>query len=95
MPASQREAMGQRASETVRRELDADRIAALRLERFAGLLVSPPARRGPHPWLESFFASSATPRPFAFLNGLPLREIVPHAAKRIMRRVRSIVRLPE
>jgi glycosyltransferase involved in cell wall biosynthesis len=95
MPASQREAIGQRASETVRRELDADRIAALRLERFAGLLASPPARRGPHPWLENFFASSAKARPFAFLNEVPLREIVPHAATRIMRRIRSIVRPPK
>jgi glycosyltransferase involved in cell wall biosynthesis len=89
MPAPEREAIGRLASETIKQELDADRIAALRLDRFARLQACPPARSGPHPWLENFFASSEKPRPFGFLEGLPLREIVRHAAKRIMRRIRS------
>jgi hypothetical protein len=88
LSASERRMIGKRASETINRELNVDRIVALRLERFTKLAAAPLSKKVAHPWLEGFFSSSAISEPFGFLGSLPLREIIRHAARRSVDRIR-------
>jgi len=88
----ERDTIGQRARETVSRELDAERIAARHIDRFARLIAAPRNVRSQHPWIEGMFAASDTRPPFAFLETLPLREIMRHAARRSIERLRSGLR---
>ncbi len=92
LSASERERIGRRASQTIKRELNVDRIVALRLERFAKLMAMPSSKKVSHPWLEGFFSSSAKSQPFGFLGSLPLREIIRQAARRGVHRIRSGMR---
>jgi glycosyltransferase involved in cell wall biosynthesis len=87
MSHSERAEIGRRARATIAVHLDPDRIAAERVERYSQLKRKPPNVRGHHPWLDSFFAASASGFPYSFLNTIPLREIVPYVATRGLSRL--------
>jgi glycosyltransferase involved in cell wall biosynthesis len=84
---TERSRIGRRAQETVQLELNADRIAAQRIERYKRLKAAPVAARGSHAWLESSFAARVGGPPFAFLKDVPLRDILRHVSRRIKDRL--------
>jgi glycosyltransferase involved in cell wall biosynthesis len=82
MSAADRDAIGNRAKETISRELSTDRICALRLERYAQVGATGRSAHGAHPWLDSFFAASVPGAPLAFLDKLPLKQLIRYVGRR-------------
>jgi glycosyltransferase involved in cell wall biosynthesis len=88
LPLPERMRIGQNARETILHDLDPDRIAAQRIDRYLRLKAKRPDYRRPHLWCNSMFDASITRPSFAFLNTLPLKQIVGHALKRSLNRLR-------
>lgn len=89
LSAGDREAIGKSAHATIKSELNVDRIVTQRIEHFQRLTSGRQTRKGPHPWLDTFFGASDVGPRFEFLSALPLREILRHATKRGLHRLRS------
>jgi glycosyltransferase involved in cell wall biosynthesis len=88
LPPSERTKIGERARETVARELNPDRICAARIVRYQRLRNSKIPVRQEHPWVNSLFGADVTESPFAYLNGTPTRQLVKCTVQRALRRIK-------
>jgi len=82
MSAADRAAIGIRARDTIRQKLAVGDNCAQRLYRYTQLRTSRRPARGSHPWLDSFFAPDALGAPLAFLNKVPLKQLIRHVGRR-------------
>jgi len=84
-----RRSIGVSARATIDSELSVEGIAALRIEHFARLMAGPRGGSRQGRWLKTFFGPSEASPPNDFLQALPLKDILRHAARRSWRRFRS------
>jgi glycosyltransferase involved in cell wall biosynthesis len=83
--------IGQRARDTVRHELDPNRICAIRANRYRRLSESKAIVRQRHRWLDSLFGSNIE-EPFEPLADIPLTHIAKLAFWRGWRRLQNAIR---
>ena len=81
LTASERDEIGQAARATAVATLDPDAVAATSAERYRALVDGP--RGAPPPWMAQSVAPGPAARLDAFLNHLPLRTLLAHAARRV------------
>jgi glycosyltransferase involved in cell wall biosynthesis len=82
--------IGTRARETVARDMDFERICAMRIDRYRRLKERKPIKRQQHPWLDTLFKAD-TPEPFEALGDIPTSHIAKLALRRGLRKVRDSI----
>jgi glycosyltransferase involved in cell wall biosynthesis len=90
MTSLQRDAIGALARETIKSMLDADGIAALRMERYSNLAAAGPNRKA-NLWCRDLGTSNSDILPFGLLDQIPLRPMVAQIATRTLTKIRKML----
>jgi glycosyltransferase involved in cell wall biosynthesis len=90
MPDAERDAMGARGRATITDKLAVDTVVARRMDRYRTVKTQG-TRRQQSLWGDNIFAPMNVNSPFAFLNQLPLMQILRHAGRRTFHKVQEML----